>query len=75
MIVKKAFKRHNQVIRTWVIVHTISPDYDVEHEIEKTGTYSYIRAVALSMACSGHCIILDIYDKEKGRSDRKPDVQ
>ena len=63
--IRKAWKRHTAKCDTYVIVYCIPPEYEVEYTVEKTGTYAYVRSCALTMASSGHCIILDIRVKEK----------
>ncbi len=63
MITKKAFKRHLAVGKTYEIIYCISPDFVDELKVTKTGTYAYVRSCALTMAASGHCVILDIKEK------------
>lgn len=63
MITKKSWKRHSAQEKTYIIEYCIPPDYKTKFTIEKTGTYAYVRSCGLSMASSGHCIILDIKEK------------
>lgn len=64
MKVKKAFKKYEATIKTYVIKYCIPPDYETEYSVEKTGIYGYVRGCALNMAASGNCIILGIDEKE-----------
>ncbi len=63
MKIKKSWKRHTQQTKTYEICYCIPPDYETIYKVEKTGTYAYVRSCALTMASSGHCIIMDIKEK------------
>lgn len=70
MKVKKGFKRHQQGSDVYMIKYCIPPDYGVDHYIQKTGSYAYVRHCSMLMAASGNCIILDIFKKSDGETPR-----
>ena len=75
--IKRAIQRYKQESKTYRIKFCIPPDYETLHMVEKTSTYAHVRSLALSMAASGNCIIMDIIDKNldienENNSNRPP---
>jgi len=60
---RKAWRKASALEKTFQIICQVPGDEN-EMIIEKTGTYAYIRSIALSLAASGNCVIKDIKEKE-----------
>lgn len=57
---RRGWRRQSAQQIPYIIEYCIPPDYETLHQVQKTGTYAYVRHCALLMAGSGNCIILDI---------------